>query len=56
MSYEDIVDVLEEKYGIEKAEDEARSVMEIVDVDKSNSIEFSEWIMATIDKENLLCK
>jgi len=38
------------------AEEEVDKIMKIVDKNDSGEIDYSEWVMATIDRKNLLSK
>jgi calcium-dependent protein kinase len=40
----------------EEAEDEVEKVFRKVDIDGSGFIDYSEWVVATIDKEKLLTR
>jgi calcium-dependent protein kinase len=39
-----------------QAEAEVNKILEAVDKNKSGEIDYSEWVMATINRENLLSK
>lgn len=41
-------------YGKEKAEREVNNIFKLVDTDQSGKIDYSEWIVATIDKTKLI--
>ena len=41
-------------YTAEKAMSKANLVFSKIDVDGSGEIDYSEWVLATINKENLL--
>ena len=43
-----------EFFGVEYAKKEVTRIFELVDVDHSGVIDFSEFIMATINKEEFL--
>ena len=43
-----------EYYGAEQAGEEVKRIFELVDVDNSGEIDFSEFVTATVNKDNLL--
>ncbi len=50
---EEVVDGYKMIFG-DEFEDEARNILEKVDADGSGEIDYSEWVVATINKKRML--
>ena len=54
LDYDELLRGLTSLYGEEYAKSETERIFTLVDGDKSGQIEFSEYLIASVDKENLL--
>lgn len=54
LQYEELIKGYEMYYGKDMAKDEVDRIFELVDVDHSNEIDFSEFVTATVNRGNLL--
>ena len=54
LQYEELLAGYENYYGKEMAKDEVDRIFELVDVDHSNEIDFSEFVTETANRGNLL--
>ena len=54
LQYNELLAGYEEHYGKDMAKDEVDRIFELVDVDHSNEIDFSEFVTATANRGNLL--
>jgi calcium-dependent protein kinase len=54
LQYDELMDGYQEFYGAEYAKEEVDRIFELVDVDHSGEIDFSEFVTATLNRENLL--
>ena len=54
LQYEELLAGYENYYGKDMAKDEVDRIFELVDVDHSNEIDFSEFVTATANRGNLL--
>ena len=53
LSREELIDGYRNIYG-ELAEDEVDKIMRAADIDGSGEIDYSEWLVATVNKKNLI--
>jgi calcium-dependent protein kinase len=53
LSREELIEGYTKIYG-EFAEDEVDKIMKIADIDGSGEIDYSEWLVATVNKKNLV--
>lgn len=54
LQYDELLSGYENYYGKDFAKDEVDRIFELVDVDHSNEIDFSEFVTATANRGNLL--
>ena len=54
LQYNEVLKGYTEHFGAEVAELEARRLFDLVDTDHSGEIDFSEFIMATVNRNSLL--
>ena len=54
LSKEELLIGFTEIMGAAAAEEEVQRIMRLVDIDKNGSIDYSEFVMATLNKKNLL--
>ena len=53
LTREELIEGYTKMYG-EMAEEEVDKIMKLADFDGNGEIEYSEWVVATMDKHNLL--
>jgi len=53
LSRQELVDGYRKIYG-EFAEEEVDKIMRLADIDGSGEIDYSEWVMATVNKKKLI--
>ena len=54
LQYDELLNGFTEIYGEEYAKDEVDRIFALVDVDHSGEIDFSEFVTASVNKDNLL--
>lgn len=54
LQYDELLKGLTEIYGEESAKEEVDRIFALVDVDHSGEIDFSEFVTASVNKDNLL--
>lgn len=54
LSREELVNGFKETFGEIAAEEHVDKIMKMVDADGSGEIDYSEWVVATINKNRLL--
>lgn len=54
LQYDELLSGYQEFYGVEYAKDEVDRIFELVDVDHSGEIDFSEFVTATVSREQML--
>lgn len=54
MQYDELLVGYTEYYGEEMAKEEVDRIFALVDVDNSGEIDFSEFVTATVNRENLM--
>ena len=54
LQYDELLQGYEQYYGKEMAKEEVDRIFELVDVDHSNEIDFSEFVTATVNRGSLL--
>ena len=54
LQYDELLQGYQEFYGVEYAKEEVDRIFELVDVDHSGEIDFSEFVTATVSREQML--